>query len=105
MAEQLNQFQRDCEGLLTHALQEIGIRLDDRTVGVLRGLVAATDSPEPYLEARIAGTGLKVFIYEDGAEISGGGIDDRFERADYASMDELAKAFVARAVSHASEQA
>jgi len=101
MAEPLSPFQHDCEGRLSRALQEIGLRLDERTVGIVRGLVFATDAPESYVEARIAGTELKVFIYEDGAEISGGGIDDRFEQADYDSLDELATAFVARAVAHA----
>ena len=105
MDDELTDFQKNCEGRLRERLLQIGKSLENRSTGLVRGLLGATDTPEYYLKARVSNTALTVFIYEDSAEISGPGMDDRFERVEFATPDELAQAFVAKVVGRATERA
>ena len=82
---ELNIFQIDCEKAL---LSLFGKAIEQREV---RG------QNERYVTGLLPGTRLRVFIYLDGAEISGENVDCRLERPDYSSLEELRKSFVSKA--------
>lgn len=78
---------------MTHALTAF----QESTLQAVRSLLAATrDTPvseelagdrEKYLILSFAG--YRVLIYEDGAEILGNGLDLRFEKEDFQTLDAL----------------
>ena len=98
--QRLNEFQRETERMLRASLERVGGILEARQVDGVR---------ETYVRARLGGTDLRIFIYDDGAEVSSlprlhkQSVDDRFERADFRSLPELAAAFVQSAVQRLSE--
>ncbi len=97
--DRLNEFQRATEQMLSAALTEVGGGIDGRHVG---------GKHEAYVECRLAGTDLRIFIYEDGAEVSSGPqskerVHDQFEKSDFRSLRELSEAFVRRAATRAAD--
>jgi len=86
----LTDFQRKCEAALATALGRCGARLTNREV--------AGGPAEIYVMADIAGSGLRIFIYSDEAQVQGPSVDERFEVPDFGSPDQLRDAFVAKAV-------
>ena len=82
----LTDFQTKCEASLQALLTEQGRRLDARSI---------MGTTETYIRARISGTDLTVYVYEDEAQIHGSGVTRRFEAPDYESSEELLRAFVA----------
>jgi hypothetical protein len=96
----LTDFQRETERLLRAHLERVGVVLEDYEVSGVR---------EVFIRGRLSGTDLRVFIYEDGAEVSSPPgekehkVDDRFERPDFRSLAELSAAFVESAVRRATE--
>ncbi len=85
----LNDFQNKTEIALISALASNARELESREVVV--------GKDETYIEANISQSPLKVYIYEDGAEISGGGISAIFEIQDFDTLDDLMDVFVYRA--------
>lgn len=83
--EKLTSFQIRCEAVLTDALEQAGLELLDRCLGGI---------DETYVTARIAGTSLDVFIYEDEAQTHGGEVALFFEAQDFRSPDLLISEFV-----------
>jgi hypothetical protein len=82
----MNEFQVSCESALVSALGEPISRRE------------VLGSSERYIVGHLPGTELRIFIYSDGAEISGPGVDSRFERPDYASLTALCQAFIRKAL-------
>jgi hypothetical protein len=80
---ELTEFQSKCEKLLKERLSQKGFEFAKRDVCGER---------EPYL--RICVRHLVFYVYEDGAEISGQGIDERFEKPAANSADELIGYFI-----------
>ena len=89
---ELTRFQVQTESRLRAALARIRVRLENRLVEGER---------ETFVRADVAGSPLRVFIYEDEAQLQGPGVDVRFEAADYDSSDQLAEAFIADTLVHA----
>lgn len=56
--------------------------------------------PESYIYARLHGSDAEVWIYDDGASLTGPTTDLRFEAPDYENGDALARAFVEATVAH-----
>lgn len=48
---------------------------------------------EVFIEGNVTGIGLKCWIYEDGAELVGNGIDRRYEKYDFENSSDLKTAF------------
>jgi hypothetical protein len=91
---ELTPFQAKCEAALAASLARVGARLVDRQL---------SGSRETYIRARIAGTGMEVYIYSDEAQVQGLGVDERFESPDFDTGDLLCEAFVRKAVELAKE--
>lgn len=87
--ELLTEFQIVTESALVAFLGNRNRRLENRALG---------GESETYVKATISGTPLEVWIYDDAAEVSGPGIDARFEPPDYQDAEALRRAFVSRAV-------
>jgi hypothetical protein len=86
MNRQLTAFQRTCETALASALRDVGRELERRE---LHG------QAETFVRARVAGTGITVYIYEDEAQFHRKDkLAGLYERADFSSLDELQSAFV-----------
>src|SRR5687767_12099343 len=92
----LNDFQQAVFGALSVRCRDAGLTLTDARVEGER---------QRYVHLRIAGTELDCYIYTDGAEVLGGGVDCRFEAPDFDSLTELGQAFVAAAVTEAARSA
>jgi hypothetical protein len=88
----LTPFQVETEVALRDALAAIQVSLEQRTIEGER---------DTFVRAKLSGTPLEVFIYEDEAGVQGPGVDLQFESPDYDSSQQLALAFVAEAVAHA----
>ncbi len=82
---QLNIFQKSCEERLILALTSIGRKLSDR---IVKGVT------ENYITAKVSGTSLDIYIYEDEAGIQGPDTDIRFEAPDYDSPNDLIESFI-----------
>jgi hypothetical protein len=91
-ATRLSQFQRLAEAELATKLAADGFQLIERIHHN-----ALPPSREPYLEAKIGGTPLTVWIYLDGGNVSGPSVDRRFEDWDAESPEELASNFASTA--------
>lgn len=77
-------MQLETELLLIERLQDIGLRIDQRSVG---------GEMEPYIECLIKD--VRIWLYYDGeACIIGRGVDRVFEIYDYDSPEELRAAFL-----------
>jgi hypothetical protein len=81
----LTSFQVECETDLTSALAAHGRTLVERAVQGER---------ERYVVALISRSRLMVYIYGNGADLQGPGVDERFEAADYDSLGALSRAFI-----------
>ena len=81
----LSEFQKQCQKTLSSALASAGFGLQPMKVSGLK---------EKYLEVEIRD--LKIWIYNDGAEIGGNKADFRFEAIDYNGADDLIGHFVER---------
>jgi hypothetical protein len=92
-ADVVSNFLADAELQLREALQVQGLELQPYQLH-------RVDSPkrETYVEAGILGTPLTVWIYEDGAQVSGPKVDRRFEDWDANNPSELVDSFVSAAV-------
>ena len=82
---ELNSFQIECEQKLLEIIQRSNCKLLNRKVEGIN---------ERFITGDLSAKDLKVFIYSDGAEISGTNIDERFESADYDSLDDLRDSFI-----------
>lgn len=80
---ELNEFQVHCEQALAAVL---GTDLIRREIAGIS---------ERFIKGVLPETELNAFIYADGAEISGGTVDKRFELADYDCLKDLQAAFLA----------
>jgi hypothetical protein len=67
--------------------------------------VEVTGETETCIRASLGGSGIEVFVYEDGAGILGPGLDRRFELDDFATLDALRQAFVLEAAEWAARSA
>jgi hypothetical protein len=86
----LSLFQQECESRLVDALGKQGFTLVDRE---LRGVT------ERYVQARIDGTDLTVWIYLDGAEVSSpSGAVARLERWDAKTPGDLINELIRQTV-------
>jgi len=84
MNAELTDFQKDCLKRAEEVISLMHRKLEDiRVLGIT----------ETYIHAKIAATPIEIWIYEDGAEISGPEIDDRLERQDFESLAELISEF------------
>ncbi len=81
----LSAFQIACETALRAALEQHGSSLLDRSI---------QGENETYITARLAGTEISVYIYDDEASILGPGVDRPFEVPDFDTPHELQTAFV-----------
>ena len=87
--EDLSAFQRACEHELNAALARLGHTVSERRI--------SADAPgERMIHVRISGAPVEVWIYADGAEVTGPGADHRFERWDWRTPAELQAALVER---------
>ncbi len=85
----MNEFQRTLETNLMKLVSGKGLYLVDRLVH------QSTETGEIFISARIAGTFIEVWIYDEEAQFGGGEIDCRFESPDYDTPEELISAFLA----------
>jgi len=90
-AEGLTPFQRSCIARLTQSLPPDHQPLVWERLG----------SKETYLKTSVPGTSLICWVYEDGAEVSGPGLDRRLESADYSNPDQLVNDLVSIFAQHA----
>lgn len=100
---ELTDFQRSCEATLIAALSTMGRLLVERSVAPLRQSRVTRwiggVKHEIYVSARVSGSLLMVYIYEDGAELSAAGNRTHsYERVDFKSLQELQDRFVADVV-------
>jgi hypothetical protein len=79
------QFLDKCEKALVEALDITGRKLLNRTIDGYE---------EKYVHAGISDTNLEIYIYIDGAGISGPEVDFRFEWPDYDSESEIINDFI-----------
>jgi hypothetical protein len=80
-----SQFPVICEKTLVEALNKKGHSLTNR---------AKDGYQEKYVRAGISGTGLEIYIYEDGAGLFGPEVDFSFEWPDYDSESEIIDDFI-----------
>jgi len=80
----INGFQLECRKRAAELLAQLGAQLEEERKNGKR---------ETYITARVSGTDLVLWIYDDETEISGPGVDDRFESPDYDTSEELISAF------------
>ena len=73
--EQLSSFQADAERAVGELLDRLGYTLIEREI-------VLDEDQIPTVVAKIQGTGVTVWIYGDGAELVGSGVDVRFEKWD-----------------------
>ena len=85
----LNGFQIETERALVSLLESRGLALAGSEVA---------GETETFVHARIAGTRVEVFVYEDGAGIYGPDLEWRFDLEDFEDLDALRDAFVLTAV-------
>jgi hypothetical protein len=78
-------FQERCEAQLLQRLKDVGRYLVNREILGTR---------ERYVHASVNGSDLEVWIYEDEAQVSAPGLDDRFEAADFVTDQQLIDAFI-----------
>src|SRR5258707_97625 len=83
----LTEFQLKCEKVLKERLVQKGFEFAKREM-----------CGEKELYLRIYVRHLVLYVYEDGAEISGHEIDERFEKPGSNSLDELMERFIACAL-------
>lgn len=88
--DELSEFQRLCEARLADLASRSGFHLAARRVEAYDEI----DSREPCVRGQVGEVGVWIFL--DGAAARLGGKDWRFEREDYSSPDELARAFAER---------
>ena len=82
---ELNSFQIECEQQLLEIIQRSNCKLLNRKVEGIN---------ERFITGDLSAKDLKVFIYNDGAEISGTNLDERYESADYDSLNALRDSFI-----------
>ena len=87
--ERLTEFQIVTERALVSFLGGRNRKLENRILG---------GESETYVRASISGTPLEVWIYDDEAQISGPGVDARFETPDHRDVEALRRAFLFHAV-------
>ena len=85
----LNAFQIETERTLVSQLRSRGLAFDESEV---------SGETESFVHARIAGTRVEVFVYEDGAGIYGPDLEWRFDLEEFEDLDALRDAFVLAAV-------
>ena len=90
-SSRLSQFQRLAESECLAKLAADGFRFSERIHH------NAAVSNEPYIEAKISGTPLTLWIYIDGGGVSGPNVDSRFSDWDAGSPEKLAAALAAAA--------
>jgi hypothetical protein len=86
-------FQENAETRLREALEPRGVRLVNYERRPITASSAALD-----ITAGISDTPLTIGIYLDGAQISGPGIDERFEDEGAPTPDDLVREFTDKAV-------
>jgi hypothetical protein len=89
---QLTSLQVTCEAALLEALSRTGLELLERRLDGIE---------ETYVTARISGTSLEVFLYDDEAQTHGDGVSLYFETPDYRSPEALVAEFVRLSVAAA----
>jgi hypothetical protein len=82
---ELNSFQIECEQQLLDILHRSNCKLLNRKIEGIN---------ERFVTGELSVRGLKVFIYIDGAEITGTNVDERFESAAYDSLNALRDSFL-----------
>jgi hypothetical protein len=92
--EHLNSFQVDCERRVLLALEALDGKVVEREVGQM--IPVLPEAPRFYVVGKVEGSGLEFWIYPDGANIGGKGVDDRFEYEGFPSLNELRDTFIAR---------
>jgi hypothetical protein len=83
MTTELSDFQRDALADVRNVLQEAGRSSESESM---------LGNEEKYMA--IAFGGYKVLLYVDGAELLGNGLDRRFEKYDFDSLDDLRTHFI-----------
>jgi hypothetical protein len=83
--EKLTDFQKNCERELRKQLGSLRVELKNREVH---------GAEDPAIRAEM--DNLFIWIYADGAEIGGEGLNWRYERYDYDTLDQLCQAFVSK---------
>jgi hypothetical protein len=86
---ELNSFQIECEKRLIEVLNRSNCKLFNRRIEGIN---------EQFITGELSVKNLKVFIYNDGAEISGPNVDERFESAAYDSLNDLRDSFIKKVV-------
>jgi hypothetical protein len=86
-------FQQKAEASLREALEPRGVHLVNYERRPITASSAAVD-----ITAGVSDTSLTIGIYLDGAQISGPGIDERFEDEDAPTPDDLVREFTDKAV-------
>ena len=87
----LTNFQLQCEARLRESAQVAGVELPST---LRKESLSPEKVAESFLVIDIPSAKVTAFIYDDGAEFSGVGVDSRYERWDYQSPQELIVAFV-----------
>ena len=82
-------FQKECERRLNEALAEVGSAVVDRTIA------GETDR---YVTGKLRNTQVEIWIYLDGAQLSGPDLDFRLEDWDARTPDELCTEYSRKAV-------
>jgi hypothetical protein len=80
-------FQTACERRLIEATRACGCEMAERQVRATRSLAESAD--EYSIHWQIEGTPLRVWLHGSGAEITGPGVDDRIEKWDTRTPEEL----------------
>lgn len=89
----LTEFQTRCERRLVEELSNRKLCLRKRSLGEIQNTFF-DHTDETYIHAYLGNDALEIWIYEDGAMISGPGIDMRYEAPDFANQNDLMEAFL-----------
>jgi len=92
MDKTLTPFQRTCLQELERALSAVGGHLEDVQWHQDHPVLGGENST--YLQARVSGTAVEVWVYGDQADVGAPGNVRVFESLDYDSPEELTRAFV-----------
>lgn len=89
----ITDFQKECECVLLQSLKELGFEQTGRVV--VTGQVAR-DEEETYIRFDVRSTKVRVFIYDDEAEIESPKFSTTYEHWDFKNPSELIQACNAR---------
>jgi hypothetical protein len=94
----INSFQKCCESDLSNRLNKFGVIINNKKIeyGIF------FEDEEWFIEGNVLD--FKIWIYEDGASISGNKIDFCYESVDYESLDDLKGKFVSQVISLVEEK-